>query len=405
MLKATLIGTGGTMPLPERALASLVVSVGGRNILIDCGEGAQVAAKNAGISLFKIDLICITHYHGDHIFGLPGLLQTMGSLGKETPVLIIGPVGLAEMMKPILYLCQGLPFEVQLQEFCAEVALEEKTTPESAQNVAAEREETSKLAIESGQMPAPNLAASTAPEQGAQMQTSPLQTEAQQGVPAQTAPVPSTGKPLSKKQAALAAQVAADAAIKAKSAGETVKEIAGLPITLTAFPLSHRVPCVGYKITLPRVGKFQPQKALALGVPQRSWARLQKGEDVLLEDGVTCITPSQVLGEARSGLSVVYGTDTRICKGLHLAAKDADLLICDSTYPSDEYKEKAKEFGHSTFPQVAKLAAAQGAKRLWLTHFSAAIQAPEEHLENATAHFAAAEIGFDGKSIDLIFEE
>lgn len=352
MLKITLIGTGGTMPLPERALASLAVSVGGHNILFDCGEGTQVAAKNAGISLFKIDLICLTHYHGDHIFGLPGLLQTMGSLGRLEPVHITGPEGLYDIMKPMLMLCQGLPFAVTLQEFCAE--------PTASQAVGGE----------------PTLSEGAAP-----------------------------AKPLTKKQAATAARAAEEATVKAKSTGESVANIAGLPITLNAFPLSHRVPTVGYKITLPRVGKFQPEQARALGVPQRGWGKLQKGESVLLDDGVTFITPEQVLGAPRSGLSVVYATDTRICKGLHLAAKGADLLICDSTYPSDDYKDKAKEFGHSTFPQVAKLAAAQGAKRLWLTHFSAAIPEPAEHLEQATAHYPNAEIGTDGKTIDLIFEE
>ncbi len=365
MLKTTLIGTGGTMPLPERALASLAISVGGRNILFDCGEGTQVAAKNAGISLFKIDLICLTHYHGDHIFGLPGLLQTMGSLGRLEPVHITGPEGLYDIMKPLLFLCQGLPFAVTLQEFCGE---------------------------------APAL---QPVEQAPAVDIQPLLQALQEPLEKDTAPA----KPLTKKQAAVAVRQAEEAAVKAKSAGETVANIAGLPITLTAFPLSHRVPTVGYKITLPRVGKFQPEKALALGVPQRGWGKLQKGESVLLEDGKTLIEPAQVLGEARSGLSVVYATDTRICKGLHLAAKGADLLICDSTYPSDEYKDKAKEFGHSTFPQVAKLAAAQGAKCLWLTHFSAAIPDPAEHLEQATTHFAAAEIGFDGKTIDLVFEE
>ncbi len=362
MLKVTLVGTGGTMPLPERALACLALSVGGRNILIDCGEGTQVAAKNAGISLYKIDLICLTHYHGDHIFGLPGLLQTMGSLGRVEPVLITGPEGLQEVIKPILCLCQGLPFAVNLQTFCVDA-------PETQSHKQGD------VALGDMLAPVEGLAQDSAEK----------------------------AKSMSKKQAALVAQQAADAAIKVKSAGETVCDIAGLGVTLNAFPLSHRVPTVGYKITLPRVGKFLPEKALALGVPQRCWGKLQKGEAVQLPDGST-IVPSQVLGEARSGLSVVYGTDTRICKGLHLAAKDADLLICDSTYPSDEYKEKAKEFGHSTFVQVAKLAATQQAKRLWLTHFSAAVPEPAEHLQNATAYYPDAEIGVDGKSIDLVFE-
>ncbi|MFI3170605.1 MAG: MBL fold metallo-hydrolase, partial [Faecalibacterium sp.] len=348
-----------------------------------------------GISLFKIDLICLTHYHGDHIFGLPGLLQTMGSLGRLEPVHITGPVGLYDIMKPLLYLCQGLPFAVTLQEFCAESpapqAVEQAPTVDMQPLLEALR-----APLGNSETSAPQV-----PEQVPAMDMQPLLQALKEPLEKDTTPA----KPLTKKQAAVAARQAEEATVKAKSAGETVPNIVGLPVILTAFPLSHRLPTVGYKITLPRVGKFQPEKALALGVPQRGWGKLQKGESVLLEDGKTLIEPAQVLGEARSGLSVVYATDTRICKGLHLAAKGADLLICDSTYPSDDYKDKAKEFGHSTFPQVAKLAAAQGAKRLWLTHFSAAIPEPAEHLEQATAHFAAAEIGFDGESIDLVFEE
>ena len=80
MLDIILLGTGGTQPLPERALAAACITVGGSNLLLDCGEGTQTAARRAGVSIFRMDAILLTHYHGDHIFGLPGIWQTMGAV-------------------------------------------------------------------------------------------------------------------------------------------------------------------------------------------------------------------------------------------------------------------------------------------------------------------------------------
>ena len=81
MLTITLLGTAATMPLPERALTAAVAECGGHSLLLDCGEGTQTAARRAGVNLMRADAICLTHYHGDHIFGLPGLLQTLGAQG------------------------------------------------------------------------------------------------------------------------------------------------------------------------------------------------------------------------------------------------------------------------------------------------------------------------------------
>lgn len=100
------------MPLPDRALTSLLLSYKGRSILFDCGEGTQSAARKAHVSLMKTDLIALTHYHGDHIFGLPGLLQTMGCLGRTQPLYMIGPGGLENVMELIAALSGQLPFRI-----------------------------------------------------------------------------------------------------------------------------------------------------------------------------------------------------------------------------------------------------------------------------------------------------
>ena len=93
MLKVTLLGTGGTQPLPDRALAAAAVTVGGRSVLLDCGEGTQVGLRRYGVSAYRLSAVLLTHYHGDHILGLPGLLQTLGSLNRTEPLTIYGPKG------------------------------------------------------------------------------------------------------------------------------------------------------------------------------------------------------------------------------------------------------------------------------------------------------------------------
>ncbi len=300
-LEVTLVGCGATMPLPGRATAVGAVKYNGRIVLFDCGEGTQVAARMAGVSLVRIDVICFTHYHGDHIFGLPGLLQTMASQGRTEPVYLIGPdKGYDETVGLLLALTGQLPFEI-------------------------------------------------------------------------------IRKPLAQERFDL-----------------------WDGLYLESFPLCHRVPCNGYRLQLPRSGRFLPQKAKELCVAQTLWGVLQKGVPVLNQNGET-ILPQQVLGPARTGLSVVYATDTAPCKQLVQYAQNADLLICDATYANEEDLDKAKLYGHSTFAQCGELAAKAKVKRLWLTHFGGALTNPKEQLSEAQAYYPTAEAGFDGKTIQLNF--
>lgn len=114
MIDFTLLGTAATMPLPERALSSAVLRCKGRTILFDCGEGTQTAARKVHVSLMKTDLIALTHYHGDHIFGLPGLIQSMNCLGRTDTLYITGPVGIEAELAPILQLAGDLQYDVRL---------------------------------------------------------------------------------------------------------------------------------------------------------------------------------------------------------------------------------------------------------------------------------------------------
>lgn len=116
MLEVALLGTGGMMPLPKRFLTSLMLRYNGSNILIDCGEGTQVALKNQGWSPKPIDVMCFTHYHADHISGLPGMLLTMGNAERTEPLVMIGPKGLTKIVPALRMIAPELPFEISLIE-------------------------------------------------------------------------------------------------------------------------------------------------------------------------------------------------------------------------------------------------------------------------------------------------
>lgn len=310
MLTITLLGTAATMPLPDRALTAAVAECGGHSLLFDCGEGTQTAARRAGVNLMKLDAICLTHYHGDHIFGLPGLLQTLGCQGREKPLTLFGP---AEGMEPVWNA----------------------------------------------------LAALTGPQ-----------------------PYPIHVVPLGAEPVAL----------ESLAAGWPAGAV------LTPFHTRHRVPSRGYRLDLPRAGRFDPAKAKALGVPVQQWKLLQRGEAVTLENGST-IQPERVLGAPRRGLSFVFSGDTAPCAALEQAASGADLLLCDATYPDDSYLAQAKQYGHSTFRQDALLAQKAQARRLGLMHYSPIITDPEAALPVAAEVFPAAECGFDGKQWTLQYDE
>ncbi len=194
MIDITLLGTSSMLPLPERALSSAFLSCGGHSILFDCGEGTQTAARKAGVSLMKTDIIALTHYHGDHIFGLPGLWQTMHSMGRDEPLYITGPEGLAAALRPLVTLAGALNFEI------IPVIL---------------------------------------PDGGLELET----------------------------------------LIKGFKHGSK----------LTPFKTEHRVSSCGYCFTLSRAGKFMPDKAKALNVPETMFKLLQSGRSIEVDGNI--ITP------------------------------------------------------------------------------------------------------------------
>jgi len=307
MIDVTLLGTNALLPLPDRAEAAATLEYEGHIILFDCGEGTQTAARKAGVNLMKTDLIALTHYHGDHIFGIPGLLQTMNILGRTNPLYITGPGDVCEELSAVFALMGRLMFDVI------------------------------GVNIENGEVP--------------------------------------------------------------------LKEILGERCSaarLMAFKTKHTVKSCGYAFVLERAGEFDVEKALKLNLPKTLWSVLQRGQAV--EYNGRQYLPRQVLGKPRKGLKVVFSGDTSPCASLTEYAADADLLMHEATYAGEEYKDKAWEFGHSTFFDAATQAKKAKVKLLWLMHFSQVMTDPTYYLSEATDVFKNTECGFDGKHISLKFE-
>lgn len=302
MLDICLLGTGGMMPLPYRWLTSMMARYNGQSILIDCGEGTQIAMKEKGWSPKPIDVICFTHFHADHISGLPGMLLTMGNAERTEPLLLVGPKGLAKVVSSLRVIAPELPFEID----CLEL----------------------------------NEAEHTIHFDG---------------------------------------------------------------FRIEAFRVNHNVICYGYSIVIDRVGKFQVDKAVGLGIEKKYWSRLQRGE--IIETEKMTLVPEMVLGPARKGIKVTYCTDSRPTEGIVKNAADADLFICEGMYGEPDKKAKAKENKHMTFYEAAEMAKRAGVKKMWLTHYSPSLNRPEEYLQAVRKIFPETETCKDGKTIELVFDE
>lgn len=302
MLDICLLGTGGMMPLPYRWLTSMMARYNGQSILIDCGEGTQIALKEKGWSPNPIDVICFTHFHADHISGLPGMLLTMGNAERTEPLLLVGPKGLSRVVASLRVIAPELPFVIDCMEL-----------------------------------------------------------------------------------------------------GEAEHTIRLDGFRIEAFRVNHNVPCYGYSIIIDRIGKFQVDKAVELGIEKKYWSRLQRGETI--ETKEMTFVPEMVIGPVRKGLKVTYCTDTRPTEGIVKHAEGADLFICEGMYGEPEKKAKAKENKHMTFYEAAELAKRAQVKKLWLTHYSPSLNRPEEYLPATKKIFQETEVCRDGKTVELVFED
>ena len=302
MLDVCLLGTAGMMPLPYRRLTALLTRYNGSSLLVDCGEGTQIAMKAQGYSFKPVDVMCFTHYHADHISGLPGFLLTMGNAERTEPLTMIGPKGLERVVSALRIIAPELPFEIRFRELT-----------------------------------------------------------------------------------------------------ETTEDISLCGYQIHAFRVNHNVPCYGYSISIPRIGKFDLERVREQNIPQRFWNRLQHGQTIE-EDGVV-YTPDMVLGAPRKGIKVTYCTDSRPTEGIVQAAADSDLFICEGMYAEEEKLAKARQYKHMTFYEAAGLAREASVKELWLTHFSPSLVRAESYMPKVKEIFGAASLGFDGRTVELEFEE
>jgi len=298
MIDVTLLGTGGMLPLPGRSLTSLYVRHDGRAILIDCGEGTQTAIRQNSLRFKNIEGILITHFHADHMSGLPGLLLTLGNEARTEPLHMYGPTGLEQVVTSLRVIAPELPYEIIFHEY-----------------------------------------------------------------------------------------------------GEETAEVSLAGLTVTLFPVDHGIPCLGYRMALPRPGKFDARKAKALGVPMPLWGRLQKGESI---DG---FTPADVLGEPRKGIRVLYSTDTRPVPAIEEYGKDADLMILEGMFGEHEKQERAGTSCHMMMQEAATLAAKTNVRELWLTHYSPATPEPKLFEAELKGIFENTVIAKDGQTVTLQFRD
>jgi ribonuclease Z len=175
---------------------------------------------------------------------------------------------------------------------------------------------------------------------------------------------------------------------------------------IAVFETDHRADTVGFALAEHiRLGRFHPERARELGIPEGPlWGRLHRGETVTLDDGRT-VAPADLVGEPRHGRTVVYSGDTRPHLPLIEAARGADLLVHEATFGGEEL-ERAKETGHSTAAEAARVAAEAGVRRLVLTHISPRYgRDAAELLAEARAIFPETIIARDGLTIDVPYAE
>jgi ribonuclease Z len=175
---------------------------------------------------------------------------------------------------------------------------------------------------------------------------------------------------------------------------------------IVAFETDHRADTVGYALVEHmRLGRFNPERARDLGIPEGPlWGQLHRGMTVTLPDG-RIVGPQDLVGAPRAGRVLVYTGDTRPHLSVIEASRGADLLVHEATFGGDEL-ERAKETGHSTAAEAARVALEAGARRLVLTHISSRYNRDtSELLAEAKAVFPDTVIARDGMTVDVPYAD
>ncbi len=266
-MHVTFLGTAGSWPTKERSASAVALELERELVLLDCGEGAQRQFFQSSASFMRVRRVFITHFHGDHFLGLPGLIQSMCLNNRTEPLDVYGPPDAKEMVGRALamgYFTLRFPVEIHPLEPGATVELD----------------------------------------------------------------------------------------------GFTVR-------TARA---THPVPALSYRIDeAEKRGRFDAERARALGIHGPDFRRLEAGEAVRV--GSTVVHPSDVMGSPRPGRSVVYSGDTAPSEEVGRLAHRATVLIHEATV-MQELEGQANEWGHSSAHQTAELARRAEVASLILTHFS-----------------------------------
>ena len=302
-MKLVFLGTSGSMPTDARGSSSAVLKLGRDLVMFDCGEGTQRQMVRARVGFRRNMILLVSHLHGDHVLGIPGLLQTMSLLRRERQLDIYGPTGLIGYVKAFTESLGGPTFPVILYELQEPGVIHED-----------ER------------------------------------------------------------------------------------------IRIIAVRSQHIVEGWSYSIVeKPRPGRFHPDRAMALGVPEgRLWHRLQHGDEVTFEGRV--VKPEQVTDPLRRGRRIVYSGDTRPTEELVELARGADVLIHEATF-IDELKDRAAEDGHSTAAEAAETAREAGVKTLVLTHVSSRYPDPGVLLGEAKKVFGDVVVAEDLMELEVPLDE
>ena len=312
-VQVTFLGTSSGVPTRARNVSAVALRLPQRAELwlFDCGEGTQHQFMRSDLRVSQLRRIFVTHMHGDHIYGLPGLLASLGMSGQCSGLSLYGPDPLRNYLEGVLHSSSariGYPLKIQKVK-------------------------------------------------------------------------------------------------EAARSGEPIYEDEDLLVRCA--PLTHRVPAYGYRVeTRPRPGRFDVERAKALGIPPGPvYAELKAGRSVTLEDG-RIIRGDSLCGPEQPGTSFVYCTDTVFCEAAVELARGADLLVHESTF-SHADAQLAIDRGHSTSTMAAQTAHEAGVKRLVLTHLSPRYVpgnpvTPDDLLAEARAIFPATELARDFLSIEVL---
>ena len=301
-MKLTILGSSSALPTSERYPSAHVLNAHERLFLIDCGEGTQMQLRKNRIRFAKINHIFISHIHGDHVFGLYGLLSTFSLMGRENPVHLYAPSSYQQILHS------------HLQDFDIHLSFEIDFTPLS-------------------------------------------------------------GK-------------------------DPVLILDDKYITVTSFPLQHRVPAFGFLFREKKADRNIIKECITLyKIPMVRIPAIKKGEDYVTPDG-KIIKNDDITLPSPEPLSYAYCSDTKYFKRLASFVKGVSLLYHEATFDKTKV-DLASTTGHSTTLDAARTALEAEAGSLLIGHFSARYRDISTLVDEARTLFRCTLPAVDGKSLDI----